>query len=180
MACHLDGGICPHDYPMGKGGSYPVFGSSSYGGGSSYATLGAYNGINIGAYNGAQSAALANPVGLAAYAANPKYNAAYKSNGAYVPQTTSQKNTGAKTARPVFESYRSNDQQSARNTGEIEENVPELLKQPRDTARPRATIDDTVALNSVAVQRDFLEQMIRSARSQTVTVQQPQYMVLYQ
>ncbi len=187
MACHLDGGICPHDYPMGKGGSYSVSGSSSYGGGSSYAALGAYNAQKNGAYNGgmqssAQYTSLANPVGLAAYAADMKYNGAYKSAGAYVPQIASQKSAGTKNLRPS-ENYRSNtgsnDQQVGRNTGEIEQDVPALLRQPRDVARPNATIDDTVAPNVVAVQRDFLEQMIRNARSQTI-VQQPQYMAMYQ
>ena len=190
MACHLDGGICPHDYPMGKGGSYPVSGSSSYGGGSSYTTLGAYNGQKNGGYNGigaaqpaAQYSALSNPIGLAAYAADMKYNGAYKSAGAYVPQTASQKNVG-KNARPVFENYRSNDanndERMSRNAGEeIEQDVPALLRQPRDVARLSATIDDTVAPNAVAVQRDFLEQMIRNARSQTIP-QQPQYLTMYQ
>ncbi|MBI5003172.1 hypothetical protein HZC31_07335 [Candidatus Woesearchaeota archaeon] len=187
MACHLDGGICPHDYPMGKGGSYPVFGSSSYGGGSSYATLGAYNGQSTGAYNGAgqsavQYSALSNPIGLAAYAADMNYNGAYKSAGSYVPQSVSQKSV-RKNARPAFENYRGNDrsidESNSRNNGEIEQDVPPLLRQPRDVARPSSTIDDTVAPNAVAVQRDFLEQMIRNARSQTVA-QQPQYLAMYQ
>lgn len=180
MACHLDGGICPHDYPMGKGGSYPVFGSSSYGGGSSYATLGAYNMKNSGTYQGnMQAGGLANPIGLAAYAADMNYNGAYKGAGTYVPQTTSQKSSGMKSTSPIFDVYRANGREKENAERENNQDVPELLRQPRDVAQRAATIDDTVASNAVAVQRDFLEQMIRTARSQTVA-QQPQYAMLYQ
>ncbi len=138
MACHLDGGICPHDYPMGKGSSYPVSGSSSYGGGSSYAAL-----------------------------------------GAYVPQTTSQKSSGMKNTSPIFDVYRSNDRQRESTQRENNQDVPELLREPRDVARRVTTIDDTVASNAVAIQRDFLEQMIRNARLQITPQQQPQYLALY-
>lgn len=180
MACHLDGGSCPHEYSMGKGGSYPVFGSSSYGGGSSYATLGAYSMKGNGTYQGSmQAGGLANPIGLAAYAADMKYNGAYKSAGAYVPQTTSQKSLGMKNASPVFGQYRSNGQERENVASVNEQDVPELLRQPRDVARPSSTIDDTVASNAVAVQRTFLEQMIQQARAQTIAPQQIQYSVLY-
>ena len=182
MACHLAGGICPHDYPMGKGGSYPVFGSSSYGGGSIYAAQGTYGMKNIGTYQGSmQTSGLANPIGLAAYAANPKYNSAYRNTGTYVSKTASQKGHGLKNSSPIFDAYRSNDHEREKTQIENEQAVPELLRQPRDTARPSATIDDTVdEKNVVAVQRNFLEQMIKNARQLTNAQRQPAYMVMYQ
>ena len=43
MACHLDGGICPHDYPGSSRVGYVGGGSSTYGGGGNYAGLQTYN-----------------------------------------------------------------------------------------------------------------------------------------
>lgn len=131
-----------------------------------------------GTYQGTTQSSLASPIGLAAYAANPKYNAAYKSAGAYVPQTALQKNIGIKSANPLSGNYRPTNRDM--DVGAGAENVPLHHQQPRDVARPTATIDDTVAPTAVAVQRDFLEQMIRNARNQTMNQRPPQYMVLYQ
>ncbi|MEK6920516.1 MAG: hypothetical protein AABX82_01430, partial [Nanoarchaeota archaeon] len=50
-----------------------------------------------------------------------------------------------------------------------------------DNARPAPTIDDTVdEKNVIAVQRNFLEQMIQTARQQTNLQRQPVYMAMYQ
>lgn len=186
MACHLDGGICPHDYSMGKGGSYPVFGSSSYGGGGNYAGLQTYNplGKMSGQYNGAGKGTMGyvpllagNP--LAAYATNPKYDTAYTAAGNYVSQgaTKNNANSAGKRKESVNVVYNPNQNQQEENVERNQE--PQFIAS--DNARPAPTIDDTVdERNVVAVQRNFLEQMIRNARQLTNSQRQPQYMAMYQ
>ena len=194
MACHLDGGICPHDFGMGGGGSYLSSASSSYGLKSSYANLGQYNGQINGSSSYASAPTRAenylqatNPLGLASYAANPKYDAAYKGVGQYVGQSA-QTNTGSAKSQNAartkqqfpFSNYRAN---AANQEREVDESVS-LAEQPQDIARPTIsakTIDDTLdAQNAVAVQRNFLEQMIQSARQQSATVQPQMYRMMYQ
>ena len=199
MACHLDGGSCPHDFGMGGGSGYLTSGGSAYNGLSSYAKLGQYNGQNngqsqasVGNYVGAGKTvtnylAATNPLGLASYAANPKYDAAYKGVGQYVGQSA-QTNTGSAKSQNAartkqqfpFSNYRAN---AANQEREVDESVS-LAEQPQDIARPTIsakTIDDTLdAQNAVAVQRNFLEQMIQSARQQSATVQPQMYRMMYQ
>lgn len=152
MACHLDGGSCPHDFGFERGGGYLTSGSSSYAGGNLYALAGQYNGQTRTGFNyagagksGAEYLSAMNPLGLASYAANVKYDAAYKGAGQYVGnagQNSSEKNS--------------------------------------QQAKPSPTIDNTVDQQSaIAVQRNFLEQMIQNARLQTTAQQQPQYRVMY-
>lgn len=154
MACHLAGGSCPHDFGFGGRSDYLTSGSSSYG-------------------------------RMSIYAVNPKYGAAYRGAGTYVGQTKSantgnKKNEARTKLQNPFSNYRGN---TASEEREVEENTS-LAEQPRDIARPagaRNTIDDTVdATSAVAVQRNFLEQMIEQARAQTVANQQPQYRLMYQ
>ena len=192
MACHLDGGICPHDFGMGGGGSYLTSASPSYGTKNSYAGAMQYNGQSRAGANYGSSVnpienyqKATNPLGLASYAANPKYDAAYKGVGQYVGQSA-QTNTGSAKSQNAartkqqfpFSNYRAN---AANQEREVDESVS-LAEQPGDIARPGTptkTIDDTLdTKNAFDVQRTFLEQMIQSARQQSATVQ-PQYRLMY-
>ncbi len=186
MACHLDGGICPHDYPGSSRNGYLGGGSSSYGSGGNYAGLMTYNPLSkISAeYNGSgKGTAGYNPLvagnPVAAYATNPKYDAAYTAAGNYASQTATKNNANSVGKRKEGMRLEYNP-----NQGEQGENIGKNQEQQfiaSDTARPAPTIDDTVdEKNAVAVQRSFLEQMIKNARSQTVALQQPQYMAMYQ
>ncbi len=184
MACHLDGGSCPHDWGMGRGGDYLTSGSSSYGRMSSYAAVPNYTSKNValGSYAGSSSnagyAPLQNPVALASYAANPKYDAAYKGAGTYVGQIAEEKKNQQAKPQKAGKSF------SAYKNQQAQEKDSERTEQQcitSDVARPTPTIDDTLdSQNAIAVQRNFLEQMIQNARAQTVANQQPQYRLMYQ
>ena len=144
MACHLDGGSCPHDFGFGSGGSYLMSGSSLYSGGN-YAGLRNYN-----------------PLVVASYATNPRYGVEYTTTDKYVSKITSTKNT------------------AAAGRSQLPFENAQLFDQPHDVALPTKTIDDALdTQNAVAVQRNFLQQMIEEARQQTATPQQLQYMVMY-
>ena len=185
MACHLDGGICPHDYPGSSRGGYLGGGSSSYAGSVNYAGLQTYNplGKMSGQYNGSGNGTAAyNPLlagnSLAAYATNPKYDAAYTAAGNYASQSASKNNATpvGRKKEPAVGAYNGNRTQQQENS----ERNQEQQFVARDDARPVATIDDTLdEKNAVAVQRNFLEQMIRNAR-QLTNAQQPQYVAMYQ
>jgi hypothetical protein len=164
MACHLAGGICPHDYPGSSRNGYLGGQSSSYGGGGNYAGLMIYNPFSkmSAQYNGSgkgsagyNSLLVGNP--LAAYATNPKYDAAYTAAGNYASLGSAKNNATSVGKRKEKQFIAS------------------------DTARPAPTLDDTVdEKNVVAVQRNFLEQMIKNARQLTNAQRQPAYMVMYQ
>lgn len=184
MACHLDGGICPHDWGIRGGSDYITSGSSSYGRMSSYAAAPNYTGKNValGSYAGSSSNAgygslqNSNSHGLASYAANPKYGAAYNSAMQYMGKSSTEKKIKGPKAAIPFSQYQSNAVPNRENKQEQEQQFV-----VQDRARLAPTIDDAITLaTTIAAQRNILEQMIQSARQQAIAPQQMQYRVMYQ